>query len=101
MDTFQWTRFPRFSLPQGTYFHSSCLTSNGKLINFGGIVQTDTSSRRSASVHTAWLCVPKLKEICWEALLYYVPDLDLLPTNELRSLGLPDEFMARLQLPSL
>lgn len=96
--TMEWKKLPKFSLDRGAYFHSSCVTSSGKLITFGGIVPSETTSTRSAMVHSAWLCIPKLKDICWEAILFYHPNLDSFSQKELISFGLPSEFIHRLDI---
>lgn len=85
-------------LERGTYFHSSSVTPSGKLVTFGGIVQTENSSKRTANVYTSWLTIPKLKEICWEAMMYYFSELQFYSEDELLSFGLPYEFIKRISL---
>lgn len=85
-------------LERGTYFHSSSVTPSGKLVTFGGIVQAENSSKRTANVYTSWLVIPKLKEICWEAVMYYFPKLRFYSEEKLLSFGLPYEFIKRIPL---
>lgn len=86
-------------LERGTYFHSSSITPSGKLVTFGGIVETENnSSKRTANLYTSWLTIPKLKEICWEAMMYYFSDLQFYSEEELVSFGVPYEFTKRIPL---
>ncbi|XP_054278630.1 kelch domain-containing protein 10-like [Macrosteles quadrilineatus] len=98
LKNYQWEKLSKMSLNRGVYFHSSCLTPSGKVITFGGIVQSENTSERSADVHMAWLCIPKLKEICWEAVISYHRDLDTMTEEQLHALGLPLEYINRLDL---
>uniref|UniRef100_A0A1B6MI30 Kelch domain-containing protein 10 n=1 Tax=Graphocephala atropunctata TaxID=36148 RepID=A0A1B6MI30_9HEMI len=100
LSTLEWRKLPQLALDHGVYFHSSCLTPSGKLITFGGIVPSGNNSKRTSDVHTAWLCIPKLKEICWEAIMFYCPYLDSFSKTDLVALGLPSEFIQRLDLAS-
>uniref|UniRef100_A0A1B6JR68 Uncharacterized protein n=3 Tax=Homalodisca TaxID=139475 RepID=A0A1B6JR68_9HEMI len=100
LNSMEWKKIPQLGMDHGVYFHSSCLTPNGKLITFGGIVPSGNISKRTSDVHTAWLCIPKLKEICWEAILFYCPYLDSFSRTDLLALGLPCEFIRRLDLTS-
>lgn len=96
LPTFQWTRIDTCRLPRPTYFHSTAATPDGKLYVFGGIYISD-DIRRSNEVFTTWLCIPKLSELSWEALLKYNPGIVDMKTNDLIDVGLPRRFIERLE----
>lgn len=99
LNSFAWTKMKKLLLERGTYFHSSSITPSGKLVTFGGIVETENnSSKRTANVYTSWLTIPKLKEICWEAMMYYFSELQFYSEEELVSFGVPYEFIKRIPL---
>lgn len=95
LNTLQWYLIADH-LPQGVYFHSSAVTPQGKIYTFGGINMYKTSTQRSADVYSVWVKIPKLKEMCWEALQHYCPDLKKHPMSALRDSGIPHEFLNRL-----
>lgn len=101
LNSFTWTKMKNFLLENATYFHSSSLTPDGKLVTFGGIVQTEYRDFRTANVYLSWLTIPKLKEICWEALMHYNPELKVCSEEQLLSFGLPYEFIKRISLSDL
>jgi len=53
--------------------------------------------KRTNAVYSAWLTIPKLSEICWEALNYYWEDLKDASPDELLSMGIPLKFVQRLE----
>lgn len=71
LDTLRWKKLFSLKLPFPTYFHASCITPAGKLYNFGGICEVGKRTHRTSDVLSAWVCIPKLKEMCWEAILHY------------------------------
>ncbi|XP_022200696.2 kelch domain-containing protein 10 [Nilaparvata lugens] len=95
LSSLQWCKLAD-RLPQGVYFHSSAVTPQGKIYTFGGINMYRTSTQRSADVHCVWVKIPKLKEICWEALQHYCPNLYQHPISLLLDSGIPQEFLKRL-----
>lgn len=95
LDTFQWSLIPTCVLPYPTYFHSSAVTPEGKLYNFGGIYINGDLKRHNL-VHSTWLCIPKLSEMCWEALLFYKPDIADCDRLTLLNQGYPRSFLKRL-----
>lgn len=94
----QWTLMQKTVLPHPLYFHSSTVTSNGCMYIFGGIEPNDNETRRNNILYKAWLCIPKLSEICWEALLSLYPNLDHLDRTSLIHLGIPLHFVDRLHV---
>ncbi|KAF6217050.1 hypothetical protein GE061_001403 [Apolygus lucorum] len=71
LDTLKWKKIFSLKLPFPTYFHASSITPAGKLYNFGGICEVGRRTHRTSDILSAWVCIPKLKEICWEAILHY------------------------------
>lgn len=97
LKTFQWTFYERCALPRPTYFHAAAASPEGRLYIFGGIYDSsDLNLNRSNAVLSMWLCIPKLSEICWEALLFYYPDIVNLKHDSLCDIGLPKKFVNRL-----
>ncbi|CAG9834106.1 unnamed protein product [Diabrotica balteata] len=97
VQTFQWTFFDLCRLPRPTYFHATAVTPEGRLYVFGGNYSVNDDVRRSNAVYSTWLCIPKLSEICWEAVLHYTPDISRLKTDDLIDMGLPRRFVQRLE----
>ncbi|XP_023026034.2 scruin like at the midline isoform X1 [Leptinotarsa decemlineata] len=96
LKTYQWTYFSNCQLPQPTYFHATAVTPEGKLYVFGGNYSIEDDVRRSSAVYSTWLCIPKLSEICWEAVLHYSPHITECDSNDLINIGLPRHFVLRL-----
>ncbi|KAK9731602.1 hypothetical protein QE152_g13549 [Popillia japonica] len=96
LKTYKWTLINTYTLPYPTYFHSAAVTPEGKMYIFGGIFAHGDIERNNV-VHSAWLCIPKLSEMCWEALLHYNPQLVNFPKNKLIDAGLPRHFIRRLE----
>nr|XP_022917539.1 kelch domain-containing protein 10 homolog [Onthophagus taurus] len=94
--TFQWTLVTSCRLQYPTYFHSSAVTPEGKMYVFGGIISRE-DIERSNTIHSTWLCIPKLSEICWEALLHYNPKMISYSKSELINAGLPRHFAQRIE----
>lgn len=60
---------------------------------FGGIsLQLD----RTDAVHSVWLTIPKLSEMCWQAVIYYNPDIRHKTRDELLCMGIPLKFVQRI-----
>ncbi|KAL1494764.1 hypothetical protein ABEB36_010310 [Hypothenemus hampei] len=96
LKTLQWTFFERCELPQPTYFHAVTITPEGRLYVFGGIFSVNDEVRRSNAVYSTWVCVPKLSEICWEAVLQYSPSISKFSADDLINSGMPKKFVKRL-----
>lgn len=118
LSTLRWTLIESCTLCLPSYFHSSAVTPEGwllldhhaiinewifmdlcvvgKMYIFGGIYATD-EIERSNDIHSVWVSIPKLSEICWEALLHYNPDIIYAPKEKLINLGLPRNYIQRLQ----
>jgi len=51
--------------------------------------------QRTNAVYSAWLTIPKLSEICWQALNYYYPKLRDRSPDILLHIGIPLKFVQR------
>ncbi|KAJ8975863.1 hypothetical protein NQ317_015901, partial [Molorchus minor] len=96
LQTYQWTYFEMCQLPQPTYFHATAVTPEGRLYVFGGNYSINDDVRRSNAIYSGWLCIPKLSEICWEAVLYYSPHINKCRSKDLIDIGFPRHFVQRL-----
>ena len=65
------------------------------MVMFGGVTNVDSTTRTN-QVFKIWLRVPSLKEISWEALIYYRPRLVDKSRSELLSIGIPPDFVKRV-----
>nr|AON96615.1 kelch domain-containing protein 10-like protein [Bicyclus anynana] len=93
----RWHLMQKTVLPQPLYFHSSTVSSNGCMYVFGGIEPNLQETRRNNVMYKVWLCIPKLSEICWEALLNFHPNMDQVDKSSLLDVGIPRHFVERLQ----
>ncbi|XP_047110075.1 kelch domain-containing protein 10 [Schistocerca piceifrons] len=93
LKTLQWTYVRECSFPQTLYFHSSAITPYGCMYTFGGVTR---DNKRINDLYATWVCIPKLEEMCWEAILHYNPDLYLTAKDKLLSYGFPRKFVGRL-----
>ncbi|XP_047527702.1 kelch domain-containing protein 10 homolog [Vanessa atalanta] len=92
----QWHLMQKTVLPHQLYFHSSTVTSYGCMYVFGGIEPKDNETRRNNILYKVWLCIPKLSEICWEALLSFHPSIDHVDRSSLLDVGVPLHFVDRV-----
>ncbi|CAB0029666.1 unnamed protein product [Trichogramma brassicae] len=100
LSNLQWTCLKMCKLPQPTYFHSTTLTPAGQMFTFGGIVKKDNEVARTDEIFSVWLTVPKITEMCWEALNFYYPHLKKVPSLDLLKIGIPSKFVQRLECAS-
>jgi len=98
LSNMQWTLLSLCPLPYPVFFHSAALCPSGRMYTFGGIVDDgqNTLSSRTSDVHASWMCIPRLAEICWEAVLFYNPELHRHSPQSLLHAGLPLEFVRRI-----
>lgn len=92
----QWTLMTKSVLPNPLFFHSSTVTSNGCMYIFGGIEPKNEATSRNNILYKVWLCIPKLSEICFEALLHFHPHLDQLDNKTLLNTGIPRHLVQRM-----
>lgn len=96
LQTFQWYHIWPCLLPYPTYFHAAAVTPQGKMYLFGGICQNDEYNRTN-SVYSTWLCIPKLSEMCWEAILHYNPKITEWSQSKLLEIGIPKNYVQRIE----
>nr|XP_016941110.1 kelch domain-containing protein 10 homolog [Drosophila suzukii] len=94
--TKHWFRIETASLPRPLYFHSAAHSDNGCMYVFGGIEYNDKEMRRRNDLYKMWMTVPKLSEMCWDAITYYNDNLDLYDRKTLLGAGIPNRFADRL-----
>lgn len=94
----QWRCMQKTVLPHPLYFHSSTVTSYGCMYMFGGIEPKDELTSRNNILYKVWLCIPKLSEICWEALTLLHPNLENIDKRTLLNMGIPTHFINRLNV---
>ncbi|CAH2086248.1 unnamed protein product [Euphydryas editha] len=92
----EWHLMQKTVLPHPLYFHSSTVTSYGCMYIFGGIEAKDNENRRNNTMYKVWLCIPKLSEICWEAMLSFYPNIDHFDRSTLLHVGIPRHFVERV-----
>ncbi|ALC42409.1 slim [Drosophila busckii] len=94
--TKQWALIQTASLPRPLYFHSAAHSDNGCMYIFGGIEYNDKEMRRRNDLYKMWMTIPKLSEMCWDAITYYNDNMDLYDRKTLLSAGIPKSFTDRL-----
>ncbi|CAH1723685.1 kelch domain-containing protein 10 homolog isoform X2 [Aphis gossypii] len=99
-DTLQWEKLTKCIMPRPVYFHSTAVTPSGRMCCYGGIISEDdidARGGRSNDITCAWIIIPKLKVICWEAMIHYFKDQMFESSDEsLKKIGLPQEFYERI-----
>ncbi|XP_031841008.1 scruin like at the midline [Nomia melanderi] len=96
----QWTCLRKCILPSPVYFHSAALTPEGRMYIFGGSIKENNKVTRTDAVHSVWLKIPKLSEICFQALIHYFPHLYRKSPQELLGIGIPLKFVQRIDFPN-
>ncbi|XP_021954639.1 kelch domain-containing protein 10 [Folsomia candida] len=91
LPTMKWTELI-VTMPVPLYFHSTSVTNSGCMYMFGGVADMRLNTRTN-QVFKIWLKIPKLKEICWEAVLHYNKKLRSMSHSELLKMGIPQEFV--------
>jgi hypothetical protein len=67
----------------------------GGIVSNGGVL--DGNGGRSNDITSAWIIIPKLKVICWEAMIYYFKDEMFESSDEcLKKVGLPQEYYEQI-----
>lgn len=76
------------------FLHSSTVVPSGRIYYYNGIVNTESFNMyQKDDIMCAWIRIPKLKDICWDAMLYYFKDQMLKSSlGDLQNLGLPLEY---------
>lgn len=92
----QWTLMRKSVLPNPLYFHSSTVTPSGCMYIFGGIEPKNQAASRNNILYKVWLCVPRLSEICFEAIMHYHPNLHNIDSKTLLNTGVPQHLVQRM-----
>lgn len=99
LKTFQWSFIWTCVLPEPTYFQAAAITPQGQMYQFGGIVEKNECTRTN-SIYSTWLCIPKLSEMCWDAILHYNPEIVNNKSEKLLEAGIPRSLVDRIQWPA-
>ncbi|XP_055387527.1 kelch domain-containing protein 10 homolog [Condylostylus longicornis] len=91
----EWKLIRTAKLPNPLYFHSASTSGNGCMYLFGGIELVNDLSRTN-DLFKMWTTIPKLSEMCWDAITYYNPNLDRYTEGDLLSIGIPKKFVERV-----
>lgn len=94
VSTLRWRKISSLRLCTPVYFHSSSVTPSGKMYTFGGVSKNLSNVERVSHVQSAWICIPKLKDICWEAVIDYGIVNDII--SESGKTSLPVEYYKKL-----
>ena len=94
MSTMQWARL-KMELPLPVYFHAMTVSDEGKMVMFGGVDDIEQNTRTDR-VFTAWLTVPSLRSMAWEAVCHYQPSIATLPHTPLLEEGVPKDCVEML-----
>lgn len=68
----------------------------GCMYIFGGVKDLNENIR-TARITKVWLGVAKLRDMCWEALCHYCPNLPSQPPSALLAMGIPPYIVEALQ----
>lgn len=96
LSTFEWRLMQKSVLPYPLFFHDAASSSAGCMYIFGGIKFSSNNNVRTNIVYKMWTTIPKLSEICWEAMLHYSPGLPGKSKNDLLQMGIPLNFAHRI-----
>uniref|UniRef100_A0A1B0FDL9 Kelch domain-containing protein 10 homolog n=1 Tax=Glossina morsitans morsitans TaxID=37546 RepID=A0A1B0FDL9_GLOMM len=95
--TKEWCKIVTAYLPRPLYFHSAAHAGNGCMYIFGGIEYSEKEVRRNC-LFKMWMTIPKLSEICWDAITYYNNNLHYYNREKLLQIGIPERFVNRVPL---
>ncbi|CAH1404654.1 unnamed protein product [Nezara viridula] len=95
ISSLSWKKISSLQLCIPVFFHGTGVTSSGRMASFGGVVKKGRSQRRVAIIQSAWICIPKLKDISWEAVVHY-GFTQALTSIHFQQLRLPSEYYNKL-----
>ncbi|CAL1285269.1 unnamed protein product [Larinioides sclopetarius] len=99
LDTFQWKKLS-VTLPTPIYFHSAAVSQAGQLFVFGG-VDSIRANTRTNELFSMWLKIPSLAEMCWQAVLHYMPHMSRIDKKKLYEAGVPFQYIDEIDFDSL
>ena len=92
ISTMQWTR-SKMELPFPVFYHATTVSDEGKMVMFGGMNDMYQDTDR---VFFAWLTVPSLRSMAWEAVCHYQASIATLPHTTLLEEGIPKDCVKML-----
>ncbi|XP_054720269.1 kelch domain-containing protein 10-like [Uloborus diversus] len=95
LKSLQWEKL-KTQLPTPVYFHSTALSPAGQIIIFGGVSDL-TQNVRSNELYSVWIKIPPLAEMCWQAILTYIPNIALLERQKLVKTGIPIQYINQIE----
>lgn len=96
LSSFEWRLMQKSSLPYPLFFHGAASNSSGCMYIFGGIKFSVNNNVRTNVIFKMWTTIPKLSEICWEAIVHYTPGLTQISRSKLLQIGIPAKFVERI-----
>ncbi|XP_055686745.1 kelch domain-containing protein 10 homolog [Lutzomyia longipalpis] len=101
--TFEWRCFSKVCTFRPLFFHDATVTRGGCVYIYGGITcnAITNSIKRISNMYKIWMTIPKLSEMCIEALNFYAPHLKESSPKDLLKLGVPPPFVDRLTTKSI
>jgi len=94
LSSLQWTRL-KMEMPLPVYFHAMTVSAEGKMVMFGGVDDIELNTRTNR-VFSAWLKVPSLRSMAWEAVCHYKPGISSVPPTTLLEEGVPKDCVDML-----
>lgn len=96
MRTMKWTQI-QSNLPARVHCHSAATAKNGCMYIYGGTTISEHNRVQvNTTAHKMWLKIPKLKDMCWDAITYYNENIDLHDRQALHQEGIPTCYTDRL-----
>ncbi|XP_057321487.1 kelch domain-containing protein 10 homolog [Microplitis mediator] len=101
LTSLKWSYLQRFGivLPRHVSDHSTTISPTGKLFIFDEHISDNDKEQKTcnSALYSTWVRIPKLTDICWEAVLHYFPNLKSMTDKEIISLGIPlQSFKSRI-----
>ena len=71
LDSLQWTKHPKLTLPKATSFLAADCTKDGQLSIFGGVYNSlhPQEAQRLNTINEIWIKIPSLKRLATEAVM--------------------------------
>lgn len=95
LSSLSWKKIPSLQLCIPVFFHGTDVTPSGRMVTYGGVANKGTARGRVSIIQSAWICIPKLKDITWEAVIHY-GIIQALTSLQFKQLRLPNEYYSKL-----